>query len=511
MATDSILRPGEFKDVLLREIEAADLKAIDIHEVGSILEVKDGTARVYGLASAMAGEMLEFSSSESGETISGLALNLEEDSLGAVILGDFLKLREGDEVRRTGRTLEVPVGPALVGRVVDPLGNPLDGLGPIKATATRKLESAAPGIVARQPVKEPLQTGIKAIDSMIPIGRGQRELIIGDRGTGKTAIAVDTIINQKGEGVICVYIAIGQKNSTVAAVVERLKEHGAMEFSIVVVASAADPAPLQYIAPYAGCAMAEYFMYEEKKHTLCVYDDLSKQAAAYRQLSLVLRRPPGREAYPGDVFYLHSRLLERAAKLSDKLGGGSLTALPVIETQAGDVSAYIPTNVISITDGQIFLETDLFYANVRPAINPGISVSRVGGNAQIKAMKQVAGRLRLENAQYRELEAFAQFASDLDAATQKQLARGQRIVEVLKQGQYQPLPVEHQIMIIYAVTNGFLDDIPAEKVRAWEAAFLEFVGASRPELGRTLRGKKALDDDLTAQLRKAIEDFKAIG
>jgi F-type H+-transporting ATPase subunit alpha len=511
MATDSILRPGEFKDVLLREIAAAELKPLDIQEVGTILEVKDGTARVYGLASAMAGEMLEFTSSESGATISGLALNLEEDSLGAVILGDYLQLREGDEVHRTGRVLEVPVGPALVGRVVNPLGHPLDGLGPIKTTTSRKLESQAPGIVARQPVKEPLQTGIKAIDAMIPIGRGQRELIIGDRGTGKTAIAVDTIINQQGEGVICVYIAIGQKNSTVAAVVERLKEHGAMEYTIVVVASAADPAPLQYIAPYAGCAMAEYFMYDERKHTLCVYDDLSKQAAAYRQLSLVLRRPPGREAYPGDVFYLHSRLLERAAKLSDANGGGSLTALPVIETQAGDVSAYIPTNVISITDGQIFLETDLFYANVRPAINPGISVSRVGGNAQIKAMKQVAGRLRLDYAQYRELEAFAQFASDLDAATQKQLARGQRIVEVLKQPQFRPMPVEQQIMVIYAVTNGFLDDVPVNRVRRWEADFLEFVAAGRPELGRTIRVKRALDDDLTAQVRKAIEDFKAIG
>ena len=510
MATDSILRPGEFKDVLLREIAAADLKPIDIQDVGSILEVKDGTARVYGLASAMSGEMLEFISSESGATISGLALNLEEDSIGAVILGDYLQLREGDQVRRTGRVLEVPVGPALVGRVVDPLGNPLDGLGPIQATAKRKLESIAPGIVARQPVKEPLQTGIKAIDSMIPIGRGQRELIIGDRGTGKTAIAVDTIINQQGEGVICVYIAIGQKNSTVASVVERLKEHGAMEYSIVVVAGAADPAPLQYIAPYAGCAMAEYFMYDEHKHTLCVYDDLSKQAAAYRQLSLVLRRPPGREAYPGDVFYLHSRLLERAAKLSEKLGGGSLTALPVIETQAGDVSAYIPTNVISITDGQIFLETDLFYSNVRPAINPGISVSRVGGNAQIKAMKQVAGRLRLDYAQYRELEAFAQFASDLDAATQKQLARGQRIVEVLKQGQYQPMPVEQQIMMIYAVTNGFLDDVEVEAIRQWESDFLGFMTASRAELGRTIRTKRQLDDTLTGELRKALEDFKAL-
>jgi F-type H+-transporting ATPase subunit alpha len=398
-----------------------------------------------------------------------------------------------------------------VGRVVDALGRPIDGLGPIKATRTRKVESPAPGIVARQPVKEPLQTGIKAIDSMIPIGRGQRELIIGDRGTGKTAIAVDTIINQRGENVTCVYVAIGQKQSTVAGVVERLKDRGAMDYTIVVMASAADPAPMQYIAPYTGCAMAEYFMYEEQGHTLCVYDDLSKQAAAYRQLSLVLRRPPGREAYPGDVFYLHSRLLERAAKLSETHGGGSLTALPVIETQAGDVSAYIPTNVISITDGQIFLETDLFYANVRPAINPGISVSRVGGNAQIKAMKQVAGRLRLEYAQYRELEAFSQFASDLDAATQKQLGRGQRIVEVLKQPQYQPMPVEQQIMVIFAVTNGYLDDVAPSKIRQWETDFLEFVTSSRPDLGRAIRTRRTLDDELTAQLRKAIEDFKAIG
>jgi F-type H+-transporting ATPase subunit alpha len=395
--------------------------------------------------------------------------------------------------------------------VGDALGRPVDGLGPIKGATTRKVESPAPGIVERQPVKEPLQTGIKAIDSMIPIGRGQRELIIGDRGTGKTAIAVDTIINQRGENVICVYVAIGQKKSTVASVVERLKERGAMDYTIVVVASASDPAPMQYIAPYCGCAIAEYFMYDERRHTLCVYDDLSKQAAAYRQLSLVLRRPPGREAYPGDVFYLHSRLLERAAKLSDVRGGGSLTALPVIETQAGDVSAYIPTNVISITDGQIFLETDLFYANVRPAINPGISVSRVGGNAQIKAMKQVAGRLRLDYAQYRELEAFAQFASDLDAATQKQLARGERVVEVLKQPQYRPLPVEHQIMMIFAVTNGYLDDVPVAGIREWEEGFLEFAGASRPELGKAIRTKRALDDELTAQLKKAIEDFKAIG
>jgi F-type H+-transporting ATPase subunit alpha len=512
MATDSsTLRPGELKDVLLREIEAADLQSLDVQEVGTVLEVKDGTARVYGLGSAMAGEMLEFTSSESGEHIVGLALNLEEDSLGAVILGDFLQLREGDEVRRTARVLEVPVGPAMIGRVVDALGRPVDGLGPIKATGSRKVESQAPGIVERQPVKEPLQTGVKAIDSMIPIGRGQRELIIGDRGTGKTAIAVDTIINQRGENVVCVYVAIGQKKSTVASVVERLKEQGAMDYTIVVVASASDPAPMQYIAPYAGCAIAEYFMYEERRHTLCVYDDLSKQAAAYRQLSLVLRRPPGREAYPGDVFYLHSRLLERAAKLSEVRGGGSLTALPVIETQAGDVSAYIPTNVISITDGQIFLETDLFYANVRPAINPGISVSRVGGNAQIKAMKQVAGRLRLDYAQYRELEAFAQFASDLDAATQNQLARGQRVVEVLKQPQYRPMPVEQQIMIIYVVTNGYLDDVPVGKIRQWEADFLEYVTASHPELSRSIRSRRVLDAELTAQLEKAVEDFKAIG
>ena len=474
-----------------------------------MLEVKDGTARVYGLMSAMSGEMLEFIVSETGESVTGLALNLEEDNVGAVILGDYLHLKEGDEVRCTGRVLEVPVGDALVGRVVDPLGNPVDGLGPIKTDSFRKVEYMAPGIVARQPVKEPLQTGLKAVDSMIPIGRGQRELIIGDRGTGKTAIALDTIINQKGEGVICVYVAIGQKKSTVAAVVEHFKETGAMEYSIVVVAGAADPAPLQYIAPYAGCAMAEYFMYEKHGHTLCIYDDLSKHAQAYRQLSLVLRRPPGREAYPGDVFYLHSRLLERAAKLSDAHGGGSLTALPVIETQAGDVSAYIPTNVISITDGQIYLESDLFYANLRPAINPGISVSRVGGHAQIKAMKKVAGRLRLEYAQYRELEAFAQFGSDLDAATQQQLARGQRIVEVLKQPQYQPMPVENQIAIIYAVTNGYLDDVEVRDVRQWETDFLEFMSVKHAGTLKELC-TKTLDDDLVADLERAIKEFKAL-
>jgi len=511
MASDTILRPGELKDILLKEIQAADLAAIDVREVGTVLEVKDGIARIYGLTSAMAGEMLEFSSSETGEKVTGLALNLEEDNIGAVILGDYLQLREGDEVRRTARVLEVPVGKAMVGRVVDALGRPVDGLGPIRTTATRKVEVVAPGIIKRQPVKEPLQTGIKAIDSMIPIGRGQRELIIGDRGTGKTAIAVDTIINQKGQGVICVYIAIGQKNSTVAAVVERLKEHGAMDYTIVVVASASEPAPMQYIAPYSGCTMAEYFMYEEKSATLCIYDDLSKQAAAYRQLSLVLRRPPGREAYPGDVFYLHSRLLERAAKLSDEMGGGSLTALPIIETQAGDVSAYIPTNVISITDGQIFLETDLFYSNIRPAVNAGISVSRVGGNAQIKAMKQVAGRLRLDLAQYRELEAFAQFGSELDPATQKQLSRGARIVEILKQPQYKPMPVQQQVMIIFAVTNGYLDDVDVANVRAWESGFHDFIAAQHAALAEEIRTKKALSDDLTARLRKAIEQYKALG
>jgi F-type H+-transporting ATPase subunit alpha len=511
MASDLILRPGELKDILLKEIQAADLAAIDVREVGTVLEVKDGIARIYGLTSAMAGEMLEFSSSETGEKVTGQALNLEEDNIGAVILGDYLQLREGDEVRRTARVLEVPVGKAMVGRVVDALGRPVDGLGPIRTTATRKVEVVAPGIIKRQPVKEPLQTGIKAIDSMIPIGRGQRELIIGDRGTGKTAIAVDTIINQKGQGVICVYIAIGQKNSTVAGVVERLKEHGAMDYSIVVVASASEPAPLQYIAPYSGCTMAEYFMYEDKTATLCIYDDLSKQAAAYRQLSLVLRRPPGREAYPGDVFYLHSRLLERAAKLSDEMGGGSLTALPIIETQAGDVSAYIPTNVISITDGQIFLETDLFYSNIRPAVNAGISVSRVGGNAQIKAMKQVAGRLRLDLAQFRELEAFAQFGSELDSATQKQLARGARIVEILKQPQYRPMPVQQQVTIIFAVTNGYLDDVDVANVRAWENGFHEFIAAQHAALVEEIRTKKALSDDLTARLRKAIEQYKAMG
>ena len=521
MATDSALRPGEIKDILLKEIAAADLAPVDTADVGTTLEVRDGVARVYGLQSAVSGEMLEFTSAETGETVTGLVLNLEQDNVGAVILGDYLKLKEGDEVRCTGRLLEVPVGEAMLGRVVNALGQPVDGLGPIKATGARPVEMLAPGIIVRQPVKEPLQTGLKAIDSMIPVGRGQRELIIGDRGTGKTAIAVDTIINQKGQGVVCVYVAIGQKRSTVATVVERLKQQGAMEYTIVVVASASEPAPLQYIAPYSGCAIAEYFMYENGQATLCVYDDLSKQAAAYRQLSLILRRPPGREAYPGDVFYLHSRLLERAAKLSEdanvvkldpriKKPGGSLTALPIIETQAGDVSAYIPTNVISITDGQIYLTTDLFYSNVRPAVDAGISVSRVGGNAQIKAMKQVAAPLRLALAQYRELEAFAQFGSDLDAATQRQLARGSRLVEVFKQPQYQPMPVERQVAIIYAVTNGALDDVELRQIRQWERDFLSYLEAQHPKIYETIRTKKVLDDDGKNQLNQAIAAFKPL-
>src|SRR5712691_10947313 len=516
MASDSILRPGELKDILLKEIQAADLAEIDVREVGTVLEVKDGIARIYGLTSALAGEMVEFTSSVSGEKVIGQALNLEEDNIGAVIFGDYLALREGDEVRRTGRVLEVPVGPTLVGRVVDALGSPVDGLGPIPTTKTRKVDVVAPGIIKRQPVKEPLQTGIKAIDSMIPIGRGQRELIIGDRGTGKTAIAVDTIINQQGEGVICIYVAIGQKGSTVAAVVEKLKEFGAMEYTIVVLASASEPAPMQYIAPFSGCAMAEYFMYDEKKATLCIYDDLSKQAAAYRQLSLVLRRPPGREAYPGDVFYLHSRLLERAAKLSDEMGGGSLTALPIIETQAGDVSAYIPTNVISITDGQIFLETDLFYAGQRPAINVGISVSRVGGNAQIKAMKKIAGSLRLELAQYRELAAFSQFGSDLDKSTQEILARGARLTELLKQGQYEPMPVEKQIIQIYAGTqkdkNGvvWIRNIEVSEVPRYMKELVEFIETRHPEVLKLLREKKDLTDDVRATLDRALEEFRDV-
>ncbi|HSM35669.1 MAG TPA: F0F1 ATP synthase subunit alpha [Longimicrobiales bacterium] len=505
-STEAQLRAGEIKEVLLREIERFE-DEIQVDEVGEVLQVKDGVARIYGLAKAMASEILEITSSESGEAVSALALNLEEDNIGAVVMGDWTSLQEGDAVRRTGRVFDIEVGEGYLGRVLNPLGEPVDGKGPIEPTVgSRQIDVVAPGIVKRQPVSEPLQTGIKAIDSMIPIGRGQRELIIGDRGTGKSAIALDTIINQRDTDVICVYCAIGQRAGKVASVVETLREHGAMDYTIVVAANASDPAPMQYIAPYAACALAEYFMWEGK-HTLVIYDDLTKQAQAYRQLSLILRRPPGREAFPGDVFYLHSRLLERAAKLSDQEGGGSLTALPIVETQAGDVSAYIPTNVISITDGQIFLESDLFYSNVRPAVNVGISVSRVGGAAQVKAMKQVAGRLRLDLAQYRELEAFAQFGSELDATTQRQLERGKRIVEVLKQPQYAPMRVEDQIMIIYAVTNGHLDQVEVSDVRAWERGFLEFVRTQRSELAEQIRTEQKLSEEIEESLKAAIATF----
>ena len=506
MANESQLRPSEIKDVLLSEIENYE-EELHAEEVGEVLEVKDGVARIYGLTKAMASEMLEITSSKTGESETALALNLEEDNIGAVILGEWTHLQEGDQVRLTGEVLSIPTGAGYLGRIVDPLGQPIDGLGPIDPIeGSRQIDVVAPGIVLRQPVKEPLQTGLKPIDSMIPIGRGQRELIIGDRGTGKSAIAVDTIINQKDTDVICIYCSIGQRAGKVAGVVETLREHGAMDYTIVVAANASDPAPMQYIAPYSACALAEHFMWEGK-HTLVIYDDLTKQAQAYRQISLILRRPPGREAFPGDVFYLHSRLLERAAKLSDELGGGSLTALPVIETQGGDVSAYIPTNVISITDGQIFLEPDLFYSGVRPAVNVGISVSRVGGNAQIKAMKQVAGRLRLDLAQYREMEAFAQFASDLDSATQKQLARGERTVEILNQGQYQPMPVEHQIAVIYAVTQGYLDGIPVDKVKAWENGFHRYLDEQATDVMTDLREQKALSDELSERLVAAIKAF----
>jgi F-type H+/Na+-transporting ATPase subunit alpha len=506
--SESQLRASEIKGVLLDAIDNYQ-DALQAEEVGQVLEVKDGIARIYGLMNAMASEMLEITPSGGGEPITALALNLEEDNIGAVILGDWTQLHEGNEVRRTGRVLEVPVGSGYLGRVVNPLGEPLDGSGPIEPVeGSRMIDIVAPGIVARQPVGEPLQTGIKAIDAMIPIGRGQRELIIGDRSTGKTAIAIDTIINQKGQDVVCVYCAVGQRAGKVASVVETLREHGALDYTIVVAANASDPAPMQYIAPYSATALAEHFMWQGKA-TLVVYDDLSKQAQAYRQLSLILRRPPGREAYPGDVFYLHSRLLERAAKLSDELGGGSLTALPIIETQAGDVSAYIPTNVISITDGQIFLEPDLFYSGVRPAVNVGISVSRVGGAAQIKAMKKVAGRLRLDLAQFRELEAFAQFGSDLDAATQRQLARGERTVEVLKQPQYRPMSVEQQVAVIFAVTNGLIDQVPVNRVRQWEEGFLDFLAVQRTEILDGIREQKALSDELDAQLRQAVSDYTA--
>jgi len=496
------IRPEEITSIIKSEIEGFE-GSLEIEETGQVLEVGDGIARVYGLKGCMAGELLEFSNGSMG-----MALNLEEDNIGAVILGEYFDIREGSPVKRTKRVISVPVGPGLLGRVVTPLGEPIDGMGPIQHEKYRPLEVIAPGIVDRQPVKEPLQTGIKAVDAMTPIGRGQRELIIGDRGTGKTAIALDAIINQKDSGVVCVYVAIGQKASTVAGVVEKLKRHGAMDYTIVVSASAADSAPLQYIAPYAGAAMAEYFMYEKSGHTLVIYDDLSKQAVAYRQLSLLLRRPPGREAYPGDVFYLHSRLLERAAKLSDERGGGSLTALPIIETQAGDVTAYIPTNVISITDGQIFLEPNLFYQGVRPAVNVGISVSRVGGNAQIKAMKKVAGSLRLTLAQYRELEAFAQFGSELDKSTQAALSLGARMVELLKQDQYVPMSTSDQVMVIYAGVNGALREVPVERVREFEAQFLAFMEAQHPGVGAAIKEHGVMSDEIEAEFKSALEEFR---
>jgi F-type H+-transporting ATPase subunit alpha len=495
------IRADEITRVLREEIENYE-RAVSVSETGFVISVGDGIARIHGLETVMAGELIEFPHS-----VSGIALNLEEDQVGAVLLGDYTKIKEGDEVRRTGRIMSAPVGEALIGRVVDALGNPIDDRGPIDASTFNPLEALAPGVIDRQSVKEPLQTGIKAIDAMIPIGRGQRELIIGDRQTGKTAIALDTIINQKGGDVTCIYVAIGQKRSTVAQVVKTLQDHGAMDYTIVVAATASDPAPMQYIAPYSGCAMGEYFR-DSSRHALVIYDDLSKHAAAYREISLLLRRPPGREAFPGDVFYLHSRLLERAAKLNSKKGGGSLTALPFIETQAGDVSAYIPTNVISITDGQIYLEADLFNSNVRPAINVGLSVSRVGGSAQTKAMRSVAGSLRLELAQYRELAAFAQFGSDLDKSSQQQLNRGRRLVEILKQGQYQPLPFEKQVLIVFAGTSGFLDDIAVEQVRRFESELYRFVENAHPGVLQSLREKKAIDEALKTDIKNVLSEFK---
>ena len=495
------IRADEITSVLRSEIENYD-SAIDVSEVGTVISVGDGVARIHGLDKVMSGELIEF-----GHGVSGIAMNLEEDQVGAVLLGEYSHISEGAMVKRTGKIMSVPVGDALVGRVVDALGVPIDGKGPINTTQTNAIERIAPGVIDRQGVKQPLQTGIKAIDGMIPIGRGQRELIIGDRQTGKTALALDAIINQKGQDIVCIYVAIGQKRSTVAQVVATLEKYGAMEYTIVVSASASDPAPMQYLAPYSGCAMGEFFR-DNGRHALCVYDDLSKHAVAYREISLLLRRPPGREAYPGDVFYLHSRLLERAAKLNDANGGGSLTALPFIETQAGDVSAYIPTNVISITDGQIYLEADLFNSNIRPAVNVGLSVSRVGGSAQIKAMRQVAGPLRLDLAQYRNLAAFAQFGSDLDKASQQQLNRGKRLVEILKQPQYQPLPVEKQVAIIFAATKGHLDDLPVEDCRAFEAELYRFLENQRPQILADIRTKKAFDDTLTAELTTAIKELK---
>jgi F-type H+-transporting ATPase subunit alpha len=497
------IRAAEISDIIRDQIKDFE-KQLEVRETGVVLSTGDGIARVYGLDKVAAGELVEFPGG-----VRGIALNLEEDNVGVAIMGEQGHIKEGSEVRRTSRIAEVPVGDALLGRVVDGLGNPVDGKGEIRGSETRRIELKAPGIIARQPVKEPLQTGIKAIDAMIPIGRGQRELIIGDRQTGKTAVAVDTIINQRGGDVQCIYVAIGQKRSTVAQVVDKLAKAGAMDYTTVVMASASDPAPLQFISPYTGCTMGEFFR-DSRRHALVIYDDLSKQAAAYRQLSLLLRRPPGREAYPGDVFYLHSRLLERAAKMSDDHGGGSLTALPIIETQAGDVSAYIPTNVISITDGQIFLETDLFYSGVRPAVNVGISVSRVGGNAQIKAMRKVAGPLRLELAQFREMAAFAQFGSDLDEATKRQLDRGERLVEVMKQGQYAPIAVEKQVAVIFAATNGYLDGLPVGVVGRYEQELYAFLDAKHEAVLAELREKRELTDDVKGRLEGALDAFKTV-
>ena len=493
-------KADEIASVLQQEIEQYNSQ-IDVREVGRVLEVGDGIARVYGLSGVMAGEMVEFTSG-----VRGLAFNLEESSVGVIILGDFLSINEGDEVKTTGELLSVPVGDAVLGRVLDPLGNPLDGKGPVVTSERRPTEVLAPGVAERQPVTEPLQTGIKAIDAMTPIGRGQRELIIGDRKTGKTAVAIDAIINQKETGVKCFYVAVGQKESTVAGVVEALREHGALDYTTVIVAGASDPAPLQYVAPYCGTSMAEYFMHKGE-HALIVYDDLSKQAVAYRQLSLLMRRPPGREAFPGDVFYCHSRLLERSAKLSDELGGGSLTSLPIIETLEGEVSAYIPTNVISITDGQIYLQPDLFFAGQRPAMNVGISVSRVGGAAQIKAMKKVAGGLRLDLAAFRELEAFAQLGTELDPATQQRLDRGYRMVELLKQGQYAPLHVVDQVLVIYAGTRGLLDELPVDQVPIWEQEFLQFIHDQKPEVWRRIDDSKSLDQESEDAIRAAVDEF----
>ena len=497
------LRADEISSLIQKQIEGFE-EGIELKETGRVISVGDGIARIYGLGEAMAGELLEFPGG-----LSGMVLNLEEDNVGAVLLGRDEHIKEGDEVKRTGRIMEVPIGPEMVGRVVDGLGQPIDGKGPIKTDKFGPIERIAPGVIDRKSVHEPMQTGIKSIDGMIPIGRGQRELIIGDRQTGKTAVAIDAIINQKGQNMFCIYVAVGQKRSTVAQVVKTLEQYDAMKYTIVVSASASDPAPMQFIAPYAGCAMGEYFR-DNGQHCLIVYDDLSKQAAAYRQLSLLLRRPPGREAYPGDVFFLHSRLLERSAKVSDELGAGSMTALPIIETQAGDVSAYIPTNVISITDGQIFLETDLFYSGVRPAINVGLSVSRVGGSAQIKGMKQVAGKLRLDLAQYREMAAFAQFGSDLDAATQAQLQRGERLVELLKQPQYKPLSVSQQIISIFAGVRGLVDDIAVGDIQKFESGLINFIEDKHKSLIDKIHDAKKLDDETEAQVKAAIEEFKGL-